>query len=266
MTALATRASAAASIATRLTRQAPSECENPMPPPYPQFGTLPYQMEEQGRLIRNEVAEELSRRELLRRAGGLGAATPVAAALPSLVRLGVPDSARAADPNFADATLQAFFDTVIPGRKVNRTDLGNPIHPQAIAGADPEPGAVQADALLLAHHPKIGFDALEPAFLPDLSARSAAHGGDFLTLPYEGRIAVVTDALAFSNPDRVLWEAAAAVPFTAFCAAATQRNATWKTASGYRVMGHPGTAPHGYSDFSYGRRLARERTVKGYLP
>ena len=217
-------------------------------------------------MIRNEVAAELSRRELLQRAGAFGAATVVAAALPSLARLAVPDPAHAADPNFADATLQAFFDTVIPGRKATRTDLGNPIHPQAIAGADPEPGAVQADALLLAHHPKIGFDALEPAFLADLSARALPHGGDFLTLPYEGRIAVVTEGLAYSNPDRVLWEAAAAVPFTAFCAAATQRNATWKTASGYRVMGHPGTAPHGYKDFSYRRKLSRERTAKGYLP
>ena len=217
-------------------------------------------------MIRNEVAAELSRRELLQRAGALGAATAVAAALPSLARLALPDRALAADPNFADATLQAFFDTVIPGRKVSRTDLGNPIHPQAIAGVDSEPGAVQADALLLAHNPKVGFDALEPAFLADLSARSIPHGGDFLTLSYEARIAVVTDALAYSNPDRVLWEAAAAVPFTAFCAAATQRNATSRTACGYRVMGHPGTAPHGYADFSYRRRLAHERTSRGSLP
>ena len=223
-------------------------------------------MEEQGWAIRNEVAAELSRRELLRRAGALGAATVVAAALPSLARLAMPDPARAADPNFADATLQAFFDTVSPGRKVTLTDLGNPIHPQAIAGVDGEPGAVQADALLLAHHPKIGFDALEPAFLADLSARSTSHGGDFLSLGYEDRIAVVTDGLAYSNPDRVVWEAAAAVPLTAFCAAATQSNATSKTACGYRVMGHPGTAPHGYKDFSYRRKLAHERTSRGYLP
>src|SRR3954470_1461235 len=201
MSALATTASAAASFATRLTALTPSESENAPGAPYPQFGTVPYQMEEQGRVIRNEVAAELSRRELLQRAGAWGAATAVAAALPSLTRLAMPESARAADPNLADATMQAFFDTVIPGRKVTRTDLGNPIHPQAIAGADPQPGAVQADALLLAHHPRIGFDALEPAFLADLSARSLQHGGDFLTLPYEGRIAVVTDALAYSNPD-----------------------------------------------------------------
>ena len=45
----------------------------------------------------------------------------------------------------------------------------------------------------------------------------------------------------------------------------TQPNATAKTASGYRVMGLPGTAPGGYKGFSYNRKLARERTKRGYL-
>ena len=63
----------------------------------------------------------------------------------------------------------------------------------------------------------------------------------------------------------MLYEAAAAIPFVAFCAAGTQRNATSRTASGLRVMGHPGTAPNGYRDFSYRRRLARERTKRGSL-
>jgi hypothetical protein len=223
-------------------------------------------MGQERRLVRNAVAAELSRRELFRRAGALGAGALVVGALPTLESLAEPEPATAADPSLADATLQAFYDTVIPGRKASRTDLGNPIHPLAIAGADPEPGAVEADALLLGHHPKIGFDALAPALLAELSTRSLAHGGVFLGLGYEARLAVVTEGLAYSNPTRVLWEAAAAVPFTAFCAAATQRNATRKTASGYRVMGHPGTAPHGYRDFSYRRKLARERTAKGYLP
>ena len=30
-------------------------------------------------------------------------------------------------------------------------------------------------------------------------------------------------------------------------------------------MGHPGTAPNGYRGASYRRKLARERTKKGYL-
>ena len=74
--------------------------------------------------------------------------------------------------NLADATLQAVADTMIPGRKAKLTDLGNEIHPKAIAGVHSEPGAVEADALFLYHHPLIGFDALEPAFLADLEARS----------------------------------------------------------------------------------------------
>ena len=222
-------------------------------------------VEARGRAIRNPVAAELSRRDLLTRAGVLGLGAIVLGALPAVERLAGPQTALAADPNLVDATLQAFFDTILPGRPATRTDLGNPIHPQAIAGADPEPGAVEADALLLAHNPKIGFDALAPALLADLTTRSLPHGADFLHLSYDDRLAVCTEGLVYSNPTRLLWEAAAAVPFTAFCAAATQRNATAKTASGYRVMGHPGTAPHGYRDFSYRRKLARERTQRGYL-
>ena len=72
--------------------------------------------------------------------------------------------------------------------------------------------------------------------------------------------------LDFANPTRLLWEAAAAVPFTAFCAAALIRNATAARASGYAVMGLPGTAPNGYRGFSYGRRLSPERTRTGSLP
>ena len=74
--------------------------------------------------------------------------------------------------------------------------------------------------------------------------------------------------LSFSNPTRVVWEAAAAVPFTAFCAAALVRNATAAKASGYRVMGLPGIAPNGYQlTHSYGA-LTRsdERTREGPLP
>ena len=165
-----------------------------------------------------------------------------------------------------DATLQAFYDTIIPGRPATVTDLGNEIHPDAIAGVDPEPGAVEADALLLWHHPKIGFDALAPAFLAELETFALLQGGPFLTLDYDGREAAALQGLAFSNPTRVVWEAAAAVPYTAFCAAATQVNATDATASGYAVMGHPGIAPNGYTDFSYRQAFATELTPKGYLP
>jgi hypothetical protein len=199
----------------------------------------------------------LTRRQVLARASTLALG---ALALPSLPL----PSSPAVSPT--DATLQAFADTILPGCRAARTDLGNPIDPLAIAGVDPLPGAVQADALAFFHHPEVGFDALEPAFLSALEADSLPHGGDFLHLPFGARVQVCLAGLDFSNPARLLWESAAAVPFTAFCAAPLIRNATAKQASGYRVMGLPGPAPSGYRDYSYGRALSTERTKAGSLP
>jgi hypothetical protein len=157
---------------------------------------------------------------------------------------------------------------MVPGRKATTTDLGNAIHPQAIAGVDPLPGAVEADALALYHHPEIGFDALQGPFLADLEARSVPLGGEFLNLGWDQRVQVCVGGLSFDNPTRQVWEAAAAVPFTALCAAAMiGPPQTAQKASGYRVMGLPGAAPAGYqTDYSYGRKLARERTGTGSLP
>jgi hypothetical protein len=215
--------------------------------------------------VRGLVGEELSRRDLLRHATVLGTAGLIASAMPVAERI------LAANPAYAavamdEATMQAFADTIIPGRKAQRTDLGDEIHPEAIAGVDSEPGAVEADVMRLYHHPLTGFDTLEPAFLAELSTRSARHGGPFLGLGFDQRTAVVLEALSFENEDRVLYEAAAAVPFTAFCAAAIHEVGTSKNSSGYRVMGYPGAAPQGYRRYSYGRRLARDFTRKGYLP
>ena len=214
--------------------------------------------------IRNEVAAELSRRELIRGASGLGLAALVAGAMPALEGLAEPDPAVAAGP--LDASLEAFFDTILPGRKVAKTQLGNPITRGAILGVDPEPGAVEADALLLANDSRIGFATLAPAFVADLEARALPRGGPFISLDYEARQSVCLSGLDFSNPDRVIWEAAAAIPFTAFCAAANTVNANASDAVGFKVMGHPGTAPRGYRNFSYRRRLARGRTKDGNLP
>jgi hypothetical protein len=215
--------------------------------------------------IRNELAAELSRRELIGRSARVGLAATIAAALPAAARMARPSAAEA-QLELIDATLQAYFDTMIPGRIVARTELGHPIHPRAIAGVDPEPGAVEADALLLANNPRLGFNTLVPAFLADLEARSLPAGGLFLDLDYVARERTCVQGLAFANPDRALWEAAAAIPFTAFCAAASIPNATSRTSVGYRVMGHPGTAPGGHRDSSYRRRLNRGRTNRGYLP
>lgn len=216
--------------------------------------------------IRNELAEQLSRRDFIARGGAMALGAAVAAAVPVAARMATPTPAQAQGP-LADGLLQAFFDTIIPGKPVAdlKTELGHPIDPRAIAGVDPDHGAVYTDALALARNGRIGFSTLETPFLTDLSARSLSEGGTFLELGYEARERVCVSGLAFSNPDRVVWEAAAAIPFTAFCAAANVRNATEKTAAGYAVMGHPGTAPNGYEDFSYGKRLNRGRTRNGSL-
>ncbi len=189
------------------------------------------------------------------------AAAAVVAALPLTRTL----DARAADPPFTDATLQAVFDTLIPGRKVARTVSGKAIHPRAILGLDDEPGAVEADALALAQHPKIGFTLLAPVFLADLELRSLAAGGDFLSLGRSGREAAMIAGTAYDNPTRLVWEAAAAVAFAAFCGVASVKQDA-EHAPGYGVMGLPGAAPGGYARASYRRRLARERTRTGSLP
>jgi hypothetical protein len=217
--------------------------------------------------VRTELAAALSRRDFLARAGGLGVGALVLGALPVAARMAAPDIAAAA-PSANDAALHAFFDTNIPGKKVAdlKTELGDDIDPKAIAGVDREHGAVYTDALLLSHNSRIGFDALAPPFLAELEAFALPHGGQFLDLDYPEREAVCLQGLDFGNASRVVWEAAAAIPFTAFCAAANIKNATRRNAAGYRVMGHPGTAPHGYGDFSYRRKLNHGRTKKGYLP
>jgi hypothetical protein len=205
------------------------------------------------------------RREFLQRTAAVGAGAMVLAALPVAERMIAADPAIAATrPD--DATLQAFADTILPGRKATRTDLGDEIDPLAIAGVDHEPGAVEADALRLYHDPLVGFDALEGPFLADLNSRALQYGGPFLTLSYENRVKTVLSGLSFDNPSRTLWEAAAAVPFTAFCAAAEHATGTSANASGYRVMGYPGAAPTGYRKASYRRRLSKERTRSGNLP
>ena len=205
------------------------------------------------------VFRPLSRRELLQ-SGAVLSLLPVAERI-----LAAPTAALAA-PSLADGTLQAFADTLIPGKKATRTDLGNEIHPRAIAGVHPEPGAVQADSLLLYHHPLIGFDLVEAAFLADLEARSLLRLGQFIDLPFDKRVAVCVDGLGASNPTAQVWQLAAAVPFAAFLCTATQKNATIDRSSGLQVMGFPGTAPNGYADFSYRRALSTERTTSGSLP
>jgi len=211
-----------------------------------------------------ELVAGLSRRSFLRRAAEIGLGAAIAGVV---AELPLPTVARAATPPLPDATLQAFADTILPGRRVSKTESGRDIHPLAIAGVDPLPGAVEADALALYQHPEVGFSNLEAPFLADLQARTLEAGGvAFLEAPFDTRVRACLAGLDYSNPSRTLWEAAAAIPFTAFCAAALVPEQTAAKSVGYAVMGLPGRAPNGYRDFSYRRRLSRERTVAGSLP
>jgi hypothetical protein len=225
------------------------------------------------RAVRGEVAAELSRRELMKDAGALGLGAMIASALPLAARIVVPERVSAQSADLIGVTQQAFFDTIIPGKPVPSltTELGEAIHPLAIAGVDPEHGAVYTDALKLANDPRLGFTVLSVPFLAELEAFALLNGGQFIDLDHDARERTCIAGLAFANPTRVLWESAAAVAFTSFCAAgniveATGRPGTKRSSAGYAVMGHPGPAPHGYKDFSYNRVLNRGRTKKGYLP
>jgi len=212
------------------------------------------------------LSARLSRRCFLRGVGTGVLAGLVASAAP--VARAAPSAAVAQHPA-PDATLQAFADTIVPGRRASVTDLGNAIHPGAIAGVDSLPGAVEADALALFHSPFIGFDTLQEVFLADLEARALRlQRGPFLALPYAGRAEVALEGLDFENAGRVLYETAAAIAWSAFSVAAANPFQTADRASGYRVMGYPGAAPRGYRDagYSYRRELSRERTRTGYLP
>src|SRR3954464_12090805 len=125
------------------------------------------------------MGEGVSRRELLE----LGVAALVAQAVPVALRA----SPAAAQTPIDDLVLGAFADTIIPGRPATVTDRGDPIPAGGVAGGDPDPGAVEAGAIQLYHDPRVGFDALAPAFIADLNTRALSHGGPFVSLPLAKR-------------------------------------------------------------------------------
>ena len=207
------------------------------------------------------LAGELSRRDFLARAGALGLGATIAAALPYAARMAVarpgarrgPDRRHPAGVLRHDRPRQAGPGPADRARQPDRPEGDRRRRPRARrglhrrAGARPQP----ADRL---------HDRSSPPSSPTSPRARWPRAALFLDLDYEARERVCLAGLAFSNPDRVVWEAAAAIPFTAFCAAGNVADATAKTAAGYAVMGHPGTAPNGYEDFSYGMKLNRGRT------
>ena len=110
----------------------------------------------------------LSRRELLQRGAVLSLLPVAEQVLAFAAALGA--------PNLADGTLQAFADTMIPGKKVSeRTSATRFTQGDRRGRYRARRGAGRRAALY--HHPLTGFDMLEPAFLADLTrARSSSLG------------------------------------------------------------------------------------------
>jgi nitroreductase len=203
---------------------------------------------------------ELDRRQLLRVAMSAAAAWQLQ---PWAVTAHADVAATA--PGDGTATIEAFADTMIPGRKRNPAD-------RAIAGAAAGPGAVQAGALDLMRFPAVGIGPGLPALAADLDARAVAYAAEaqllldpgvppFVALDFHHRTRLAIELLDFGRPDYLPYYALAALAFLAFHTAGHLH-----TAEAVR-RGHPGLALIGfpppdadglwrYPEFSYRRRVA----------
>jgi hypothetical protein len=215
---------------------------------------------------------DLSRRQLLKAVAAGVAAMPLLEPAAAWA-----DPSPADDPAGVRATLEAWSDTIVPGRRRSKTD-------RAVAGAARGPGAVQAGAWQLLNDPDVGLGPGLPALSASLNAEAVAEAAQaglvldptvppFVALPFRHRTALAERLLGGTGQDQVVWYALAAIAMLAFHTAGHL-----DTAKAVRD-GHPGLAwlrfpapdPDGlwrYEHFSYGRRLARRhpRTTRGGHP
>lgn len=163
--------------------------------------------------------------------------------------------------------LEAFADTVIPGRKRSADDV-------AIAGVSSTPGAVECGALVVLTDPATGIEdgVAGMAFLLDQRARNWASaegvfGIDrFADLPYPLRRRVLTDLTGPSEPQKDFWFLMALFATMAYDSAphletADALDPAVTPASGLQDMGFR-THVNGRWSFtpaSYGRPMAQLR-------
>ena len=131
---------------------------------------------------------------------------------------------------------------MVPGRKAVEDAVGHRHRPEG----DPRrrPGAGRGRGRRAAARPERQDRLRRPRRRP--SSPSSRRGSrptaaSFLDLDWTGARPCAWRALAYSNPTRLVWEAAAAVAFTAFCAAATVPNADRarpRPATGHGPPGH----------------------------
>ncbi|MCA1727670.1 MAG: DUF5987 family protein [Actinobacteria bacterium] len=159
----------------------------------------------------------VTRRELLRRAAQAAAAGLAVRALPPFAWAWPPDRARAIprDP-YTVMTVEAFADTLIPGRKRSPDDV-------AIAGAAGGPGAVQAGAVDMWYFGPLQGDPAAPPFAAALNAfartrfpATAIAPPEFVALDFEQRTELLYTLYDPAAPDRQFWVVGAAIVFLAF--------------------------------------------------
>jgi len=119
---------------------------------------------------------------------------------------------------------------------------------------------VEADALLVYHDALVG--STRSKFVPVRAVGAVACARwSVLNLAFEQEVAVCLEGLAPSNSERSGLGGAAAVPSSP-SSAALSRVKPRSTPRLYQVMGYPGSAPNGYAEFSYKRKLATELTSR----
>jgi hypothetical protein len=205
----------------------------------------------------------ISRRRLLQLVTAAAVAWQAAPWTDRLAALAGPPGGTSTDA--MTTTLEAFADTLIPGRKRFDGDV-------AIAGVVRGPGAVQAGAVDLMWFPPAAVGPVLPAFVSMLDSRAAAYAGrrrlvtdptlpPFVALGFADRTRLCLELLDPSAPDYLLWWALAAMPFLAFHTAGHLHTAAAVRAGhpGLKAIGFPQPDRDGlwrFPHFSYRRKLA----------
>jgi hypothetical protein len=212
------------------------------------------------------VSEPLtvSRRRLLQLAAAAVAAWQVAPWTERLAALAGTPGGTTSDA--MTTTLEAFADTLIPGRKRYDGD-------HAVAGVADGPGAVQAGAIDLMWLPDAAIGPALPAFATMLNERAGQYAAQhqrvldptlppLVALDFTDRTRLLLELLDPNAQDYLAWWALAAMPFLAFNTAAHLHtvDAVRHGHPGLRTLGFPQPDADGlwrFPHFSYRRRLAR---------
>jgi hypothetical protein len=215
---------------------------------------------------------DLTRRQTLQ------LAAIITAGVPTLTAVDTPGAVAGTKSDTETMTLEAWADTLIPGKKRYAADY-------AIAGASRGAGAVQAGAVAFMKFPPTGVAAALPGFVSALTAEATSYIAanklvvdptlpPFVALRYRDRSRLVASLTASPIGDvELFWFAFAALVFLAYHTAGNLH-----TAHAVR-SGHPGLKAIGFPQpdhdnvwrfphFSYRRKLAHlhPHTSKGGQP